>query len=67
LHSTDILVGVAYAILLASPLALSSGYDHFIIEGDALLVILAINSPELFSLSNFSNVVSDISLSLLSF
>jgi hypothetical protein len=67
LHSTDILVGEVSAALLTSQLALSLGYDHFIIEGDALLVILAINSPELFSLWNFSNVVSDINLSLSSF
>jgi hypothetical protein len=50
LHSTDILVDEASAALLASRLALSSGHAHFIIEGDALLVILAINSPELFRL-----------------
>jgi hypothetical protein len=50
LHSTDILAGEVSAALLASLLALSSGYDHFIyiIEGDALLVILAINSLEFF-------------------
>jgi hypothetical protein len=56
LHSTDILAGEASAALLASRLALSSRYDHFIIEGDALLVILAINSPEYFSLWNFPHV-----------
>jgi hypothetical protein len=67
LHFTDILVGEASAALLTYRLALSLGYDHFIIEGDALLVILAINSPELFYLWNFSNVVSDINLSLSSF
>jgi hypothetical protein len=67
LHSTDILAGEASAALLASRLALSSGYDHFIIECDALLVILAINSPEYFSLWNFSHVVYDIKFNLYSF
>jgi hypothetical protein len=64
LHSTDILVGEAFAPLLAFRLALASGFDHFIIEGDAFLVILAINSPEFFPLWIFSNLVYDISLSL---
>jgi hypothetical protein len=70
LHSTDILVSEAFATLLASRLlALSSGINHFVLKGfgDALLVILEINSHELFTLRNFSNLVSDISLSLLSF
>jgi hypothetical protein len=49
-------------------LALSLGYAHCIIVGaSALLVILAINSLEFFSLWNFSNVVFYISLSLSSF
>jgi len=58
LYSTDILVSEASAALLASRLlALSSGIDHFVLEGsgDALLVILEINSLELFALWNFSN------------
>jgi hypothetical protein len=50
LHSMDILVREASAVLLASRLALSSSFAYFIIEGDALLVILAINSPEFFPL-----------------
>jgi hypothetical protein len=55
LYSTDILVSEASAALLAS--RLSSGIDHFVLEGsgDALLVILEINSLELFALWNFSN------------
>jgi len=70
LYSTDILVSEASAALLASRLlALSSGIDHFVLEGsgDALLVILEINSLELFALWNFSNWVFDINLSLSSF
>jgi hypothetical protein len=53
LHSIDIFVGEASATLLATRLTLSSGIDHFVLEGDALLVILAVNSPELFTLWNF--------------
>jgi hypothetical protein len=41
--------------------------DHFVLEEDALLVILAINSRELFSLWNFYNLVFHIILSLYSF
>jgi hypothetical protein len=67
LHSMNILVGEPSAALLATQLALSFSIDHFVLEGNALLVILAVNSPELFTLWNFSNLVSDISLSLLSF
>jgi hypothetical protein len=50
LHSMDILVGKASAALLITQLALSFGIDYFVLEGDALLVILAVNSPELFTL-----------------
>jgi hypothetical protein len=64
---TDPLIGEASAALLASQLALSSGFDTLFLEGDALLVILAINTPSLFPSRNFSNIVSDIRLGLSSF
>jgi hypothetical protein len=53
--------------LLALQLALSLGFDTLFLEGDALLVILAINTPSLFHSWNFSNIVSDIILDLSSF
>jgi hypothetical protein len=62
----DTLQGEAHAALLASRLAIMSGFGNFSLEGDALLVILAINSPSLFSIWNISNIVSDISLGLFS-
>jgi hypothetical protein len=49
LNVTDALIGEATPALLASWLAKSSGFDHFVLEDDALLVVLAINSPSLFS------------------
>jgi hypothetical protein len=64
---TDPLIGEASAALLASQLALSSGSDTLFLEGDALLVILAINTPSLSPSWNFSNIVSDIRLGLSSF
>jgi hypothetical protein len=64
---TDPLIGEASVALLASQLTLSSGFDTLFLEGDALLVILAINTPSLFPTWNFSNIVSDIRLCLSSF
>jgi hypothetical protein len=67
LFSTDVLQGEAAAALLAVRLAVSSGCDHLLLEGDALLVVLAIKNPSLFSSWNFSHCISDISLVLSSF
>jgi hypothetical protein len=39
LHSTYIIGGEASVALLTSQLALSTGFDHFLLKGDALLVI----------------------------
>lgn len=39
----------ASAPLLASRFAASSGFSNFMFEGDALLVILAVNQPHLFA------------------
>lgn len=39
----------AYAALLASRLANMLGFGNFSLEGEALLVILAISSPSLFT------------------
>jgi hypothetical protein len=43
------------------------GVSSLFLEGDALLVILAINQPSLFTSWSFANVISDISLDLISF
>jgi hypothetical protein len=67
LFSTDALSGEASAALLATQLALSSGGNHFHLEGDALLVILAVNSPVLFSSWTIANCISDVSLGLSNF
>lgn len=45
LHSMNILVGELSAALLATQLTLSFSIDHFVLEGNAMLVILAVNSP----------------------
>jgi hypothetical protein len=49
LNSADALQGEAHAALLVARLATSLGFGSFLLEGYALLVILAINSPSLFS------------------
>jgi hypothetical protein len=67
LSSSDALIGEASAALLATRLALSVGVSSLFLEGDALLVILAINQPSLFSSWSFANVISNISLDLISF
>jgi hypothetical protein len=67
LVSTDVLQGEAHAALLVVRLAASLGLGPISVEGDALLVILAINSPTLFSSWYFVNCISDISLTLSSF
>jgi hypothetical protein len=67
LHSTNALQGEAHAALLAIRLADSMGCRLVALEGDALIVILAINNPLLFSSWNFANCLADISLILSSF
>jgi hypothetical protein len=67
LHGSDALQGEAHAALLAVRLADSMGCKLITLEGDALLVILAINNPPLFSSWNFANCLADISLVLSSF
>ena len=67
LHCTDALQGEALATLLASRLAASLGYKFLALERDALLVVLAINCPALFSSWTFSNCMANISLVLSSF
>ncbi|GLT61034.1 hypothetical protein SLA2020_337700 [Shorea laevis] len=64
LLSTDVLLVEASAALLASRLASSSGLDNLCLEGDSLLVILAINSPSLLSSWNICNLISDTCLVL---
>ena len=67
LSNLDVLQGEATAALLATRLAIFSGCDRFHLEGDALLVTLAINNPFLFESWNFASIVSDIRLNLSSF
>jgi hypothetical protein len=67
LVGSDVLQGEATAALLASRLAVSTGVGSFDLEGDALLVLLAINSPAIFASWNFASIVSYISLELSSF
>jgi hypothetical protein len=45
---SDALIGEASATLLTSQVTASSGCGNLFLEGDALLVILAINNPLLF-------------------
>jgi hypothetical protein len=53
LVSTYILQGEAHATLLVVCLAASLGLGPISVEGDVLIVILAINSPSLLSSSSF--------------
>jgi hypothetical protein len=43
LFFSDVLLGEASAVLFATRLAVVASFDSFSLEGDALLVILAIN------------------------
>ena len=56
-------------LLPCSPqrVAASASAAHFLLEGDALLVTLAVNHPSTFSSWHFSSYVSDIILVLSSF
>ena len=67
LFSSDALYGEASATLLASRLATLSGFNNFMLEGDALLVILAVNQPHLFATWLFAPIVSDLRHELSSF
>jgi hypothetical protein len=67
LHCTDALQGETHAALLAICLAESLGCRLVVLEGDALLVALAINNHSLFSSWNFANCLADVSLVLSSF
>jgi hypothetical protein len=67
LSSTDALAGEAFAALLTSRMASSLTRDNFCLEGDALLVVSAINNPPLFSTWSFANCIADISTVLSSF
>jgi hypothetical protein len=67
LYSLDALQGEALAALLTTRLAVTTGSSILHLEGDALLVVLAINKPALFSSWSFVNCISDISLELSSF
>jgi hypothetical protein len=67
LYSSDVLLGEASAALLATWLAWSYGLEVFSFEGDALLVILAINQLALFASWHFNSVILDICVELSSF
>ena len=54
LVSNDVLQGEAHVALLVVHLAASMGLGPISVEGDALLVILAINSPAFFSSWSFA-------------
>jgi hypothetical protein len=49
ISSINALQGEAFANLLTARLATSSGCGTLVLEGDALLVVLAINNPSFFS------------------
>jgi hypothetical protein len=59
-----VLEGEALAAWLATRLAVSQGCRLFALEGDALLVVLAINNLSLFFSWNFANCIADVSLVL---
>jgi hypothetical protein len=67
LYSSDVLLGEAIAALLATQFVATLGCVDFTLEGDSLLVTLAIHSPRTFSSWCFCNIVSDISVFLSSF
>jgi hypothetical protein len=48
LSNIDVLIGEASAALLITRLAASVGIENFLLEGDDLLVILAVNQPKFF-------------------
>jgi hypothetical protein len=62
LHSSDVLLEEAVIALLATRLARSTGMNVFSLEGDALLVIFAVNQPSLFAFWRFASIIYDISV-----
>jgi hypothetical protein len=60
-------MGEDVAALLTTRLAAVCGVTSFVLEGDALLVVLAINTPLIFSSWNFASFLSNINLVLSSF
>jgi hypothetical protein len=67
LNCIEALHGEALAALLTSRLAATFGCNLFSLEGDALLVVSAINNPSLFSSWIFANCILDINVVLASF
>jgi hypothetical protein len=67
LNVFDVLIGETSAAFLATWLAASMGTGDFLLEEDALLVILAVNQPHLFSTWHFAPLISDIKLDLPAF
>ena len=62
----EAVMGEAHAALLASRIAVFFGCPCLIIEGDSLLIILAMKDPHLFLDQNLVPIISDIQLQLLS-
>jgi hypothetical protein len=62
LLTKDDSIGEAQATLLAAQTATFCGPSSLILEGDALTITLAINSPNLFAYCNFASIISYISL-----
>lgn len=60
LPSMDANLGEAHTTLLTLRLAVSFGCSPLIIEGDSLLIIIAIKDPLLFSDWNTALIISDI-------
>jgi hypothetical protein len=52
----------ASAALLASRFAASSSFSNFMLERDALLVILTVNQLHLFATWQFAHIISDLRL-----
>jgi hypothetical protein len=53
LSSIDVLMDEASTALLSIRLAPSTGVGHFLLEGDSLLVILAMNQSLIFLVGSF--------------
>jgi hypothetical protein len=67
LSSTDVLRGEAFAALLVVRLTASLSLGCLSLEGDALLVVLAVNNLPLFHSWSFVNCILNIGLALSSF
>jgi hypothetical protein len=66
-HSTNVLSSGTSTTLLVTRLTAPNGYDCFALEGDAFLMILAVNQSHLFSTCQFALIVSNITLDFSSF